>query len=235
MILLLEALVGSRAYGTATEDSDIDRRIVFAHKTREMLSVDDRGNSIAKDTVWEETPGDDVTGWEVGKFVKMALSCNPTALEVLWAPAIHVDLWGERLRYLRRAFLSRDRVYEAFSGYASNQAKKMLNEPGAGLWTVRNWKFAEAYLRALYQGLMLLTTGELPIDMQNVRSVFGDETAGNELLRAKRGEMSKSAVVDQADMLERRLRAASLLGDVPVRADLTAVNTFLVALRLAMW
>jgi predicted nucleotidyltransferase len=54
VITLLEVLVGSRAYGTATEDSDIDRRVVFAHGTRDLLSVDGRGNCPQKDTVWDE-------------------------------------------------------------------------------------------------------------------------------------------------------------------------------------
>jgi predicted nucleotidyltransferase len=235
MITLLEVLVGSRAYGTATDGSDIDRRVVFAHGTRDLLSVDGRGNCPLKDTVWDEKAhgGDeDVTGWEVGKFVKLALNCNPTILEVLWAPDYSEPHYqGTKLRRIRRAFLSRDRIFESFKGYASNQAKKMLFEPGAGIWTVRNWKFAEAYMRSLYQGVQLLGTGELPVDFTDKRHVNIMGT----LQMIKRGEVPKSQVIEAADALERMMLTAYTASEVPGEPDLVTINDYLTEMRFAMW
>jgi hypothetical protein len=235
VITLLEVLVGSRAYGTATDGSDVDRRVVFAHGTRDLLSVDGRGNCPLKDTVWDEKAhgGDeDVTGWEVGKFVKLALSCNPTILEVLWAPDYSQPHYqGTRLRRIKRAFLSRDRIFESFKGYASNQAKKMLFEPGAGIWTVRNWKFAEAYLRALYQGVILLRTGELPVKLEPVLMASEFDM----LLRVKRGEVPKGEVITAADMLEREMLTAYTASEVPGEPDLVRINDYLMEMRFAMW
>jgi len=235
MITLLEVLVGSRAYGTATEDSDVDKRVVYAHRTRELLSVDGRGGCPLKDTRWDEKhPGgdEDVTGWEVGKFVKLALSCNPTVLEVLWAPDYSEPHYqGTKLRRIRQAFLSRDRVFESFRGYASNQAKKMFFEPGAGIWTVRNWKFAEAYLRALYQGVILLRTGELPVKLEPVLTA----SEFDQLLRAKRGEVPKGEVVAAADRLEREILTAYSHSEVPAEPDLVRINDYLTEMRFALW
>jgi uncharacterized protein len=173
-----------------------------------------------------------VTGWEVGKFVKLALNCNPTILEVLWAPDYgRPHYMGVKLRRIRQAFLSRDRIFESFRGYASNQAKKMLFEPGAGIWTVRNWKFAEAYMRSLYQGVQLLETGELPVDFTDRRHVNIMGT----LQMIKRGEVPKSRVVEAADALERMMLTAYTASAVPGEPDLVRINDYLTEMRFALW
>jgi predicted nucleotidyltransferase len=230
--VLLEVLVGSRAYGTADESSDEDRRIVFAVPTAQLLSVTDRGKGL---TIWQEAKKDgtenDLTGWELSHYVKLALNCNPTILEVLWAPQLYIGAWGAELRALRWAFLSRQRVYDAFRGYASNQAKKMMWEPGAGIWSVRNWKFAEAYIRALYQGCVLLETGELPIVL-NRRPHHWIHAF---LVRAKQGTVSKGEVVNLSDTLEQRLNWAYLHSSIPEEADVHNINEFVLRVRQQYW
>jgi len=133
---ILRVLIGSQAHGTATEDSDRDERCVFVVPTEAFFTVDNRGVSKPPQTVWVEDKesGQDLTGWELTHFCKMAINCNPTVLEVLWAPALTETLEGRQLRQLRKSFLSRLRIREAFSGYAHNQRKKMLDEPSQG-WT----------------------------------------------------------------------------------------------------
>jgi predicted nucleotidyltransferase len=237
VIELLQVLVGSKAYGTAAEDSDTDVRIVFAHTTRELLSVDGRGNCPQKDTVWAEKAKDsgedhDITGWEVAQFVKLALNCNPTVLEVLWAPDYRQPHYmGTKLRRIRSAFLSRDRILESFRGYAANQAKKMFFEPGAGIWTVRNWKFAEAYLRALYQGVELLATGELPVDFTNPLHVNIMGT----FQMIRRGEVTKAQVIEAADSMERSMLGVYTSSKLPGEADLVKINDYLTEMRFALW
>ena len=229
---LLRVQIGSRAHGTATEDSDDDQRMVYALPTADILRVVDRGKSV----VWEEAKKtgteNDLTGWEIAHYARLALNCNPTILEVLWAPVLAADDYGKELRSIRSCFLSRQRVYDAFRGYASNQLKKMLWEPSAGVWSVRNWKFAEAYLRVLYQGIVLLDTGELPVDL----TAKAHSDILGVLKSVRQGKTPKGNVIDMADTLERRISVAwGNCHAIPEKADVELVNGFVVALRRDYW
>lgn len=229
--LILRVLVGSHAYGTATAASDRDERVVFVVPTPELFVVNASGRNKVRDTLWVEgvKEGQDLTGWEAQKFVQLALHCNPNALEVLWAPLVAQNDWGARLRSIRQAFLARRRVYEAFRGYSMNQRLKMMNEPEVG-WTRRNWKFAEAYLRALFQGCVLLESGELPIHTKDI-----DTQQHRDLLLAKRGEMPLGDVMTLARCLEERLASQYNLSTLPEVPDIDLINHWLIDLRSAHW
>lgn len=231
--LILHVLVGSQAHGTADEDSDRDERCVFVRPTETFFQFDSRGNPKGKDTVWiEDHETQDLTGWELGRFVKLALHCNPTILEVLWAPLIsNVSYLGTELRQHRHLFLDRHRIHDAYLGYSNNQRKKMLEQPEVA-WTRRNWKFAETYLRVLYQGEWLLTHDELPVDL----STEEHEEMRDLLIRTKRGAVSAGAVVDYARSLIRRLERA-YLASTRERNDetLAELNTWLGRVRKESW
>ncbi len=66
--IILKVLVGSRAHGLHTEESDYDWRGVFVVPTEEIFKV---GAKI-KDTNWIEGKEDNTT-WEIGHFMNMAV------------------------------------------------------------------------------------------------------------------------------------------------------------------
>lgn len=228
---ILRALIGSRAHGTADDDSDRDERVVFVTPTSELLKLGPSGIRKIKDTLWvEDKEAGDVTGWEVAKYAHLALHGNPTILEVLWAPVVTVTQLGNDLRKLRSSLLSKRPVYEAFRGYSNNQRKKMLDEPSLG-WTPRNWKFAEAYLRVLYQGTILLETGELPVDLTSEEH---SDMLGL-LRRTKRGETTVGEVVTHARFYESGLHTAFLASDLPSEPDIGKINDWLMLVRDVYW
>lgn len=226
---LLKSLVGSRAYGTFSDSSDYDWRLVFAPDTVDLFKVDSRGSK----NHWNEDKDSkvDVTGWELEKFVKLAINCNPTALEVLWSPYLACTPEGAKLVEIRHAFLSRRRVLDAFTGYASNQRNKMLETPSVG-WTVRNWKFAEAYIRVLYQAYWLLATGELVVD-------FTDPVHANlilpVLMEAKRGTMKSGEVITYTREFEERLHGMVLKSKMVDEPNVALINETVIVIRHALW
>ncbi|MBY0460722.1 MAG: nucleotidyltransferase domain-containing protein, partial [Gemmataceae bacterium] len=129
--VVLRVVLGSKAFGLATESSDEDRRGVFVPPA-------DWHWALAKPPEQVEVFGEGVeeVDWEVEKFVRLALQANPNILETLWSPAVlHADAIGQELRAIRGAFLSRH-LYRTYSGYVLSQFRLMKK----GFATDRRYK-----------------------------------------------------------------------------------------------
>ncbi|MEU2554894.1 DNA polymerase beta superfamily protein [Streptomyces sp. NPDC014684] len=208
-------VMGSRAFGLATEASDTDRRGVFLAPTPLFWRFD-------KPPAHVEGPGEERFSWELERFCELALRGNPNILECLHSPLVeHVDDTGRELLALRGAFLSR-RVYDTFTGYALGQRRKLdadIRTTGAP-----RWKHAMHLLRLLTSARDLLRTGELRIDA-------GDER--EPLLAVKRGEVPwpevEARMARLAAETERALRGTPL----PPEPDRARVAGFLFRARRA--
>jgi predicted nucleotidyltransferase len=74
--LIFEAIVGSTAYGTKVDTSDIDKKGIY------MCSIDDL---ISMGYVDQINVTKDETYWELQKFLELCSVGNPTALELLFS------------------------------------------------------------------------------------------------------------------------------------------------------
>lgn len=212
---ILRVLVGSQAHGTADAESDRDERVVFVVPTWQFFCIE----AQPRESAWLEAPAGDVTGWELGKFCKLASYCNPTVLEVLWGYVLEQDVWGHQLRSIALGFLSRPRIRDAFFGYASNQRKKMLGTPGEQ-WGRRHWKFAEAYLRVLFQGGELLRTGRLPVDLRGHPRII-------DVLRlCREGRFGPGEVISESHQLIENIGDAYRQSNLPDGPDTARINQF---------
>ena len=187
--VLLSGVVGSIAYGLATEDSDVDRLGVFAAPTERLL-----GLHPPKPSIVSSKP--DATFHEVGKFVSLALNVNPTITELMWLPD---DLYetctelGHALIAIRRRFLSRSRVRNAYLGYATQQFRRLENR-GDGSFSADTRKRTAKHARHLYrlhaQGIMLWQTGRLTVRLPHGDAVlcraFGEDVAAGDLDAGRR-------------------------------------------------
>ena len=221
---LLKVIVGSRAHGLATAESDIDYRGVFQHPTSLIVGMGPK----QRETLWVE--GDraaegtkqDETGWELGHFLHLALQCNPTILEVFAAPtAEDPPLEGAALRSLFDAAWEPRRVRDAFVGYGLNQRKKFLEDKDA-----RGAKYATAYLRVLCQAHHLLTTGMMLVDMTRHEEF-------ERLGKFKRGEFTPGEVIDACYLWQMHVEAVALRCQHAANPGL--LNTFLVEARRQYW
>lgn len=218
MTTILRGIVGSTAYGLAREGSDVDHLGVFVAPTLEYAGLDwhpDRDTRV--------TSGPDSTEHEVGKYLRLALKCNPTITELLWLPTGLYETAtpdGLGLVMNRRRFLSERCVRDAYGGYARQQAKKLADR-GDGSFSAdtrkRTAKHARHLLRLLRQGRQLLTTGDLDVRVDNPEDYFAFDTMT---------PAQMLAVYEREDTLF--MAAPSVLPEAP---DRTKVAELLIRLR----
>lgn len=169
--LLLEAVVGSQAYGLDTPASDTDYAGIFVEPTRSLLGLHPPHREKA---TRKGRGGSDATYHEVGKALGLMLSCNPTASEILWLPTYIVTTdFGRELIGLRECFLSARRVRDAYFGYVVSQFRR-LSDSGRfpDVPINRRQKHARHLMRLLWQGYTLYTTGVLPIHVGDPEPYF---------------------------------------------------------------
>lgn len=115
---IVETVVGSRAWGLAEADSDVDRRGVFVLPTPWTAGL------VSPPSELVSLDGSE-TFWELSKAVRQALRADPNTLETLFLPdARALDPMGEQLLGIRSAFVSKA-IYGSFGRYALSQLKKL--------------------------------------------------------------------------------------------------------------
>jgi uncharacterized protein len=203
--VILEAIIGSHAYGLATANSDVDRRGVFVAPTEAFWRLDKPETSV-------EGPSPEQLSWEVEHFCKLALKSNPTVLETLVSPLVEIITpMGEELRELLPAFLSQYavRAYTRATEMQLSRAGRNL-KPKQLMHVVR--------LRLL--GLHLVRTGELTI------------AADRSLLRIRNEELPWDEAVAWAHRLGDELNSTT--GPLPEEPDRARVEDWLVSVRRRM-
>lgn len=161
MKIILEGTVGSYAYGLNNEDSDKDTLGIYVVPTEEILGIKKPKESIVKNNP-------DVTYHEVEKFVKLALKCNPTILELLFLPEYNVKtVEGECIVNIRKSFLS-NIIIHSYGGYAISQIRRLqkTGHYNKGLQN-RFEKHTRHCFRLIQQGKELLETGNLTVKVEN--------------------------------------------------------------------
>lgn len=111
---------GSHCYGTNTETSDLDLRgICIAPKEYYIGILDHFEQAITNEP-------EDLTIFEISKFVKLAMDCNPNALEIIFTePRFHILNRPEfkKIFDIKECFLSKKARW-TFAGYARSQLRR---------------------------------------------------------------------------------------------------------------
>ncbi|MYR45575.1 nucleotidyltransferase domain-containing protein [Streptomyces sp. SID5910] len=208
-------VMGSRAFGLATADSDTDRRGVFLAPTPLFWRFE-------KPPTHVEGPAEEQFSWELERFCELALRANPNILECLHSPLVeHADATGRELLALQGAFLSR-RAHTTFTRYAHGQRRRLdadMRTQGAP-----RWKHAMHLLRLLTSARDLLRTGALTIDVGDHR---------DSLLAVKRGEVPWPEVDARMTRLVEESERAVRGSPLPEEPDRRRVEDFLVRTRQA--
>ncbi len=115
---VLEATVGSNAWGLAEEGSDTDLRGAFA------LPFSWTGGLAEAPSDLVSADGSS-TYWELRKLVQQALRADPNTLELLFVPSVRaLDELGEWVLEVREAFVSK-LLFGSFGRYALSQLDKL--------------------------------------------------------------------------------------------------------------
>ncbi|MFF4171590.1 DNA polymerase beta superfamily protein [Streptomyces sp. NPDC001744] len=208
-------VMGSRAFGLATEGSDTDVRGVYLAPTPLFWRFE-------KPPAHVEGPREEQFSWELERFCELALRNNPNVLECLHSPVVeHADDLGRELVSLRGAFLSR-RAHQTFVRYADGQRRKL--DADVRQYGQPRWKHAVHLLRLLGSCRDLLRTGELRI------GVGGDR---DRLLAVRRGEVSWPEAESWMNRLREEADRARDSSPLPADPDHARVEDFLVRARRA--
>jgi predicted nucleotidyltransferase len=211
--IIYRCVIGSRAYGLDTDDSDTDRRGIYLAPAELQWSL------FGAPEQFEDNAAQSCY-WELQKFLTMALKANPNILECLYSPLVEkVTELGAELIAGRQAFLSQ-MIFQTFNGYAMSQFKKIEQD-------LRNsgeikWKHAMHLLRLLLTGAAALRQGHIPVRVEAHR---------DRLLSVKRGEVEWSDVNDWRKELHKDFERALSETKLPERPDYERANAFLIKAR----
>jgi uncharacterized protein len=170
--LIFLGIVGSKAYGTDLEYSDVDLKGVmiapikyhlgtYSFEQKDQWDVNETGRIGALDL------SKDKVVYELKKFMNLITSQNPNILDLLWLPedkVLFTTPTFESIILMRDFLLSQD-CYKSFGGYAASQIKRMENHR---IWLqlenegkVITQPKPEDYLPEDMSGMNLLPTSEL--------------------------------------------------------------------------
>jgi uncharacterized protein len=236
-ILLVE--VGSTAHGTGLPGGeDHDEMAVFVESASEVFGLQETGGrSIMLRSQPEgipSEPGDtDRTLHPLRRFLRLAVSGNPSILMSLWAPVLSATPDGLALQGLGEALVGRHLIAR-YVGYMQSQVLKLLNAREGGV-TLRgregpvsafgyDTKYAMHAARLGWQGLELLRTRRLSLPV-------GGEAV--EWLRAvRRGEVAFAEWQHRTEELESELRALAGDESIPEGPNRPVIERWSVATHL---
>jgi uncharacterized protein len=213
--VIYRVIIGSQAYGLASEESDIDRRGIYLPPAELHWSLYGVPEQLENHETQEAY-------WELQKFLILALKSNPNVLECLYSPLVeYKSALADELLKMRSSFLSR-LVYQTYNGYVMSQFKKMQTD-------IRNqgqvkWKHVMHLIRLLISGITILRERYVPVRVDEHR----------ERLLAIRGGIVPWEETEQWRLaLHAEFATAFERTELPERPDYERANEFLIAARRA--
>ncbi|KKN50715.1 hypothetical protein LCGC14_0629760 [marine sediment metagenome] len=226
---ILRCIVGSRAYGLATETSDTDLKAIYISPKEEVIGVSQEDKT--------RPFGPDDHSYSLRHFARLAVKCVPNVLELLFCEKediISQTVEGNILRQYRNDFLSKNCI-APYIGYAEGQLKKAAKVPtnrGLGRQKIVeefgfDCKFAMHTIRLLQTAKELLDTGILNVRRPN-REFLLDIRYG----RAFNGydEFRKFAL-----NLVKEVRELENKTSLPEKPDIEKINWLIVYLHELYW
>ena len=207
-----KCIVGSNAYGLATDTSDTDRRGFYLPPAEFHWSLGGVPEQL-------ETDHEEVY-WEIEKFIRLALKANPNVLECLYSPLIEKrDPIATELLERRELFLSRY-VHRTYNAYVLSQFKK-IEQDLRNQGEVR-WKHVMHLIRLLLSGVTILREGFVPLRVDEHR---------DKLLAIRRGEVAWDEVESWRLSLHRELDDALNHTFLPEHPDFAGADVLLLRAR----
>lgn len=166
-LIILEAIMGSHAYGTSLSTSDIDKRGIFIQPIKDIIKygyveqVSDEKN--------------DIIFYELKRFLDLLKSNNPNILELLNVPkecVIQSSFEYKKISNQKKKFITK-KCKNSFGGYAVQQIRK-----ARGLNKKMNWDEKEMIRKSVLDFCYILLNGKsisFKTWLQKTRDLFKQE------------------------------------------------------------
>jgi predicted nucleotidyltransferase len=211
--IIYRCVIGSRAYGLETDESDTDRRGIYLPPCDMHWSLFGVPEQLENHETQE-------CYWELQKFIILALKANPNILECLYTPMVEdAKPLAQELLDMREAFLSK-LVYQTYNGYVLSQFKKM-NQDLRNKGSVKP-KHAMHLIRLLLSGIQVLREGFVPVRVELHR---------DRLLAIRNEDIPWNEVEQWRLSLHKEFDAAFAETTLPDRPDYERANALLVKAR----
>lgn len=211
--VVFQCVIGSRAYGLESDDSDVDRRGFFLPPADRHWALKSVPEQITCDETQEQY-------WEIQKFITLALKANPNVLECLYSPIVeHTTPLVDDLLDMRSIFLSQ-LIYQTYNGYVMSQFKKM--QAGLHKFGQAKPKHVMHLIRLLLSGIHVLRTGTLKVEVTVEKA---------RLLAIRNGQMPWEESEVWRKQLHAEFDEAFKATPLPEQPDHEAANKFLIKAR----
>jgi hypothetical protein len=241
--MMLRVLVGSGVHGTAIEgQDDRDEMGICVEPPQTVIGMRNFSHyefRTQPDGVCSG-PGDlDLIVYSLRRYASLAAKGNPTVLLPLFVPEEHVlfaNDYGRELRENKELFLSKQ-VGARFKGYLHSQREGLMGlrsggSRNQGRADIRarygfDTKFATHMVRLGYQGVELLSTGNISLPLPT-KSLIA-------LQELRRGERTKDWALAEAERLEKRIDVLLDTTRLPDEPDWRAIDQWLVSVHTRYW
>jgi len=232
-----EALVGSKAYGVSSNDSDRDiygwcmppLDTIYPHLAGEIQGFGkqhQRFEQFEAHHVKDDSKEYDLSIYSIVKYFNLVMQNNPNMLDSLFVPdrcVIYASYAGQLVRDHRKIFLHKG-CYHRFKGYAYNQLHKIktkkpqVSNKRADLVAKYTYDTKSSYhlVRLLNECEQLLTEGDL--DLQRNRE---------QLKSIRNGEWTINQIEDYFSKKESELETAYLNSKLPYSPNEKAIKQLL--------
>lgn len=235
---------GSRAYGTNTPTSDIDRKGVAVPPKEYYYGY------LKKFEQAEFKQNVDMVVFGANKFFKLAADCNPAVIEILFTdPEQHLIVKPEFETVLanRDLFISA-KAKHTFSGYASAQMKRIKNhhrwmngdtEDDGDDKHYEEWKASRNPVRSALEekygydtkhGMHLVRLMRMCKEILSTGKVIVKRPDAEELLSIRNGAWSYDQLLEWAATTEIELESLYETTTLPKSANHSKIDAMLVAL-----
>lgn len=243
--VIMLAEYGSRAHGTAVEESDRDLLGIYVEHDYQIYGLDRAGSQnyrLHGDGTLEamgQSPNESCSGADdieiqlhpLRKFVSLAAAGNPTFLSLLWSPGFLIDSDANGLLIgSRNMFLSKHAGYR-HAGYGRSQRNALLgltnkrtNRPALIEEMGYDTKYAAHMIRGLLAGLDLVRerTFHLPMKPEQL-ALLGE---------IRRGEIPLQDVLTLSEKLENDLTDETEASHLPDSTEPQVMNDLLRLIRI---
>lgn len=207
---------GSRAYGLNNPNSDWDYRGFFLPSAEHLL-----GFIGGPEQRQHQDPTRDVVSWDIRKFFRLASSCNPNVIEILFtepSDQVQVGPYAKDILAMRHLFLSQ-KARDSFGGYAVSQLKKIKTADWKDPGTLKD---AMHLMRLIVFGQQILQTGDLTVR-------FGADSMWHDTLTSIRaGHYPRQDVIRWAELGLTKMDEYAFRSPLPSEPDLHTLNGILV-------